>query len=91
MTAFTRNGDGNQNAKLDFKTMEDGKKFLKQNKKKYYHIYLAPSSPPVNLRYQNETSSSVSLYWEPPLEANGEVILYTIYYAHGEKEQGPII
>ena len=41
---------------------------------------LAPESAPRMLQYENITSSSIRLTWEPPLLANGKMKFFTIYY-----------
>ncbi len=46
----------------------------------FFFIYLTvsgPMSPPRNLTIYNHTAVSVWLSWEPPLEPNGVVILYS--------------
>uniref|UniRef100_H2ZP81 Fibronectin type-III domain-containing protein n=1 Tax=Ciona savignyi TaxID=51511 RepID=H2ZP81_CIOSA len=39
-----------------------------------------PSSPPINLSYYNVSSTAVNITWDEPLEANGVIIKYVVYY-----------
>nr|XP_023020185.1 cytokine receptor-like [Leptinotarsa decemlineata] len=40
----------------------------------------APSTPPIDISIYNVTNSSISLKWSPPLEKNGILKYYRIYY-----------
>ncbi|XP_030586423.1 phosphatidylinositol phosphatase PTPRQ isoform X2 [Archocentrus centrarchus] len=37
-----------------------------------------PSSPPLLVSTRNQSSSSIAVVWQPPLEANGEITEYTL-------------
>ncbi|KAK4468096.1 hypothetical protein MN116_008266, partial [Schistosoma mekongi] len=43
---------------------------------------LAPSSPPLNVHAQALSNAAVTVYWDPPLEPNGRIRAYRIYYTH---------
>ncbi|TGZ61872.1 hypothetical protein CRM22_007752 [Opisthorchis felineus] len=41
---------------------------------------LVPSSPPLNVHAQAFSNAAVTVYWDPPLEANGWIRAYRVYY-----------
>ena len=44
------------------------------------HTFLAVPSPPLNLKAQNVTSTSVTITWEPPQNPNGGSLGYEVSY-----------
>ena len=42
-----------------------------------------PGSPPINISYQNITSTSINITWDEPLTPNGIVIKYSVYISRG--------
>ena len=44
------------------------------------HTFLAVPSPPLNLKAQNVTSTSVTITWEPPQNRNGRLQGYEVSY-----------
>ncbi|XP_018646753.1 receptor tyrosine phosphatase type r2a,putative [Schistosoma mansoni] len=43
---------------------------------------LAPSSPPLNVYAQALSNAAVTVYWDPPIESNGRIRAYRIYYTN---------
>lgn len=48
----------------------------------YLNLVSEPSSPPRNVKFEYSTVRSVDIKWEPPVEPNGEVISYEIFYTY---------
>ena len=50
--------------------------------------FLAPDGPPLNIKVTSESSSSLSVTWEPPEKdkRNGEIINYTVCVSHEENK-----
>lgn len=49
----------------------------------FYSILVSePSSPPRNVKFEFRTVRSVDIKWEPPVESNGEVTSYEIFYTY---------
>lgn len=46
-----------------------------------------PPSEPLNLRSTAVTSRSATLTWETPLQANGEIVTYSIYYKNDKSSR----
>ena len=56
----------------------------------YYVVYfLAPSSPPTNVHFDNVTSTSFTLFWTapPPESHNGFIRHYTVHCLEHDTEQ----
>ncbi|XP_053441914.1 phosphatidylinositol phosphatase PTPRQ [Nycticebus coucang] len=64
VTASTRVGDGNTRSSIINFQTPEG----------------APSDPPKDVHYVNLSSSSIILYWKPPLKPNGIIQFYSVYY-----------
>ena len=48
----------------------------------YLNLVSEPSSPPRNVKFEYRTVRSVDIKWEPPVEPNGEVTSYEIFYTY---------
>ncbi|XP_012669614.2 phosphatidylinositol phosphatase PTPRQ [Otolemur garnettii] len=64
VTASTRFGDGKTRSSILHFRTPEG----------------APSDPPKDVHYVNLSSSSIILYWKPPLKPNGIIQFYSVYY-----------
>ncbi|XP_075065450.1 phosphatidylinositol phosphatase PTPRQ isoform X2 [Mixophyes fleayi] len=64
ITSSTRFGDGN----------------VRSDVLKFKTLEGVPSDPPRNMSYKNITSSSVMIFWTPPMKPNGFIQYYTLYY-----------
>ena len=53
-----------------------------------FDLILAPEGPPQNVKVTAESSSSLSVTWEPPEEnqRNGEIVNYTVCISHEENK-----
>ncbi|XP_078233068.1 phosphatidylinositol phosphatase PTPRQ isoform X1 [Pogona vitticeps] len=63
VSASTRFGDGNMKSNMTNFRTSEG----------------APSDPPRNVWYKNLTSSSIHIFWDPPVKPNGAIQFYSIY------------
>ncbi|CAH7332029.1 Ptprq [Phodopus roborovskii] len=64
VTASTRFGDGKTRSSLIHFRTPEG----------------APSDPPKDVHYVNLSSSSIILFWMPPVKPNGIIQYYSVYY-----------
>ncbi|XP_066113682.1 phosphatidylinositol phosphatase PTPRQ isoform X2 [Saccopteryx bilineata] len=64
VTASTRFGDGKKSSNIINFQTPEG----------------APSDPPKDVHYANISSSSIILFWTPPLKPNGIIQYYSVYY-----------
>ncbi|XP_008850349.1 phosphatidylinositol phosphatase PTPRQ [Nannospalax galili] len=64
VTASTRFGDGKMRSRIVNFRTPEG----------------APSDPPKDVHYVNLSSSSIILFWTPPLKPNGLIQYYSVYY-----------
>ncbi|KAM8802889.1 phosphatidylinositol phosphatase PTPRQ isoform 2-T2 [Rhynchonycteris naso] len=64
VTASTRFGDGKKSSNIINFQTPEG----------------APSDPPKDVHYANISSSSILLFWTPPLKPNGIIQYYSVYY-----------
>jgi hypothetical protein len=62
--------------------------FMKNNIPYYLISFLAPDDPPLNVTVTAETSSSLSVTWEPPEKdkRNGIIVSYTVCISHEESK-----
>ena len=60
--------------------------FIKNNSPYYLNWFLAPEGPPLNVKVTAESSSSISVTWEPPKKdkRNGMIVNYTVCISHEE-------
>ncbi|XP_075198535.1 phosphatidylinositol phosphatase PTPRQ [Anomaloglossus baeobatrachus] len=64
VTSSTRFGDGN----------------VKSDILRFKTLEGVPSDPPKNISYRNLTSTSVKMFWNPPIKPNGVIQYYTLYF-----------
>ncbi|XP_077121613.1 phosphatidylinositol phosphatase PTPRQ [Ranitomeya variabilis] len=64
VTSSTRFGDGN----------------VKSDVLRFKTLEGVPSDPPKNISYRNLTSTSVKIFWNPPIKPNGIIQYYTLYF-----------
>jgi hypothetical protein len=62
--------------------------FIRNNLPKYLIQFLAPEGPPLNVTVTAESSSSLSVTWEPPEKdkKNGIIVSYTVCISHKESK-----
>ncbi|XP_056430425.1 phosphatidylinositol phosphatase PTPRQ isoform X2 [Hyla sarda] len=64
VTSSTRFGDGN----------------VRSDILRFKTLEGVPSDPPKNVTYRNLTSTSVKIFWNPPIKPNGIILYYTLYF-----------
>ncbi|XP_040264377.1 phosphatidylinositol phosphatase PTPRQ isoform X1 [Bufo bufo] len=64
VTSSTRFGDGN----------------VRSDTLRFKTLEGVPSDPPKNVSYRNLTSTSVKIFWNPPVKPNGVILYYTLYF-----------
>ncbi|XP_069618420.1 phosphatidylinositol phosphatase PTPRQ [Ranitomeya imitator] len=64
VTSSTRFGDGN----------------VKSDVLRFKTLEGVPSDPPKNISYRSLTSTSVKIFWNPPIKPNGVIQYYTLYF-----------
>ncbi|XP_075130612.1 phosphatidylinositol phosphatase PTPRQ [Leptodactylus fuscus] len=64
VTSSTRFGDGN----------------VRSDILRFKTLEGVPSDPPKNVSYRNLTSTSVKIFWNPPIKPNGVILYYTLYF-----------
>ena len=62
--------------------------FIRNNLPNYFIPFLAPEGPPLNVTVTAESSSSLSVTWEPPEKdkRNGIIDSYTVCISHEESK-----
>ncbi|XP_069830095.1 phosphatidylinositol phosphatase PTPRQ isoform X3 [Dendropsophus ebraccatus] len=64
VTSSTRFGDGN----------------VRSDILRFKTLEGVPSDPPKNVSYRNLTSTSVKIFWNPPVKPNGVILYYSLYF-----------